>query len=244
MKNRDPDGIVTRLPVRILASADRFNGLARIDQGAPTEPKQKGTVQLHKMMGHAVGTSSRPLALGKVARAVAAPQTSATDRACGWLLEAGEPVYGRSRAAAAGIVLAVTALSWRGTVERLHAANDDEPILSHAAKLIIAVMVFAFGVLAGAANAVWVVVRSSHGGSPSQFTRTEHGCQHFGKASLAARRRLTRASYGPSAPDAPQAVKRMHGLRTSRTGASGAKRQSRACTSEYGSRAGGRASGC
>jgi hypothetical protein len=36
-------------------------------------------------------------------------------------------------------------------------ADDDEPVLSHTAKLIIAVVVFALGVLAGAAIAAWVI---------------------------------------------------------------------------------------
>jgi hypothetical protein len=36
-------------------------------------------------------------------------------------------------------------------------ADDDEPVLSHATKLIIAVAVFALGVPLGAAIAAWVV---------------------------------------------------------------------------------------
>jgi hypothetical protein len=36
-------------------------------------------------------------------------------------------------------------------------ADDDEPILSHATKLIIAVAVFALGVPIGAAIAAWVM---------------------------------------------------------------------------------------
>jgi hypothetical protein len=41
--------------------------------------------------------------------------------------------------------------------ERLTTADDDEPLLSHTAKLIIAVAVFALGVPIGAAIAAWVM---------------------------------------------------------------------------------------
>jgi hypothetical protein len=36
-------------------------------------------------------------------------------------------------------------------------ADDDEPVLSHKAKLIISVVVFAIGVFAGAAIAAWIM---------------------------------------------------------------------------------------
>ena len=46
--------------------------------------------------------------------------------------------------------------AWRAMVEAT-IADDDEPGLSHATKLIIAVAVFALGVLIGAAIAAWVM---------------------------------------------------------------------------------------
>jgi hypothetical protein len=46
--------------------------------------------------------------------------------------------------------------AWRGMVEPT-IADDDEPILSRATKLIIALAVFALGVPIGAAIAAWVM---------------------------------------------------------------------------------------
>jgi hypothetical protein len=46
--------------------------------------------------------------------------------------------------------------AWRAVVEPT-IADDDEPVLSHATKLIIAVVVFALGVPIGAAIAAWVM---------------------------------------------------------------------------------------
>jgi hypothetical protein len=46
--------------------------------------------------------------------------------------------------------------AWRVMVEQT-IADDDEPVLSHATKLIIAVGVFALGVLVGAAIAAGIV---------------------------------------------------------------------------------------
>jgi hypothetical protein len=46
--------------------------------------------------------------------------------------------------------------AWRAMVEQT-IADDDEPVLSHATKLIIAVAVFALGVLVGAAIAAGIV---------------------------------------------------------------------------------------
>jgi hypothetical protein len=46
----------------------------------------------------------------------------------------------------------------RAMVKRPHSADDDATRpLSHMAKLIIGAVVFAFGVLAGAAIAAWVI---------------------------------------------------------------------------------------
>ncbi|HVI67493.1 MAG TPA: hypothetical protein VM910_33670 [Bradyrhizobium sp.] len=44
-------------------------------------------------------------------------------------------------------------------IERTPTADDDDtrPVLSGTAKLIIAVIVFAFGMLAGAAIAAWIM---------------------------------------------------------------------------------------
>jgi hypothetical protein len=42
-------------------------------------------------------------------------------------------------------------------IKRPSAADDDEAVLSHTAKLIIAVVVFAVGVLAGAGIAAWIM---------------------------------------------------------------------------------------
>ena len=46
---------------------------------------------------------------------------------------------------------------WRAMVERPPIVEDDEPVLTHATKLIIAVAVFALGVLLGAAIAAWIM---------------------------------------------------------------------------------------
>ena len=42
-------------------------------------------------------------------------------------------------------------------VERPPIADDDEPVLSHATKLIVAVVVLVLGVLLGAAIAAWIM---------------------------------------------------------------------------------------
>jgi hypothetical protein len=46
--------------------------------------------------------------------------------------------------------------AWRANVEST-ITEDDEPVLGHATKLIIAVAVFALGVPIGAAIATWVM---------------------------------------------------------------------------------------
>jgi hypothetical protein len=49
-------------------------------------------------------------------------------------------------------------LCWREMVKRPHPTDDTgPPILNHRAKLIIGTIVFALGVLAGAAIAAWVI---------------------------------------------------------------------------------------
>jgi hypothetical protein len=45
----------------------------------------------------------------------------------------------------------------RAPLKRPSTTDDDEAVLSHTAKLIIAVVMFAIGVLAGAAIAAWIM---------------------------------------------------------------------------------------
>jgi hypothetical protein len=45
----------------------------------------------------------------------------------------------------------------RPMIKRPSTADDDEAVLSHTAKLIIAVVVFAIGMLAGSAIAAWIM---------------------------------------------------------------------------------------